>query len=146
MNSARLTREVTFAAAHRYHRPDWSDERNRTVFGACSNPHGHGHTYRLAVTVEGAVDPETGFSVDLGALDALLNREVLAPLDHQHLNHVVPDFAPGRLIPTSENILAWLWPRISRGLPDGATLRQLRLYEDDSLYVDWFGGNAHDGT
>ena len=64
-----MTRRVTFAAAHRYWRDDWSEERNRAVFGACANPHGHGHNYALEVTVAGAIDPETGMCVDLGVLD-----------------------------------------------------------------------------
>jgi hypothetical protein len=80
--TAFLTRTVRFAAAHRYHRPEWSEERNREVFGACANPHGHGHNYLLEVTVAGVPDPDTGFSVDLGALDRLLREEVVAPLDH----------------------------------------------------------------
>ena len=55
----------------------------------------------------------TGFSVDLGALDALLEREVKRVLDHQHINHAVPEFAYGRLVPTTENLLVYLWPRLS---------------------------------
>lgn len=139
MRNAILTREVTFSAAHRYHRPDWTPERNRAVFGACNNPFGHGHNYRLAVCVQGSIDPDTGFSTDLGSLDALLQRVVIEPLDHQHLNHAIPEFADGGMIPTSENILAWLWPRIESGMPDGSALRSLRLYEDASLYFDYFG-------
>jgi hypothetical protein len=30
-----LTRRVTFDAAHRYWRSDWSDDENRRVFGTC---------------------------------------------------------------------------------------------------------------
>jgi 6-pyruvoyltetrahydropterin/6-carboxytetrahydropterin synthase len=145
MDSARMTRVVAFAAAHRYHRDDWSAERNRAVFGACNNPHGHGHSYRLAVSVEGPIDPETGFSSDLGSLDALLHRVVIEPLDHQHLNHVIPAFGTGGAVPTSENILRYLWPQIADGLADGARLVRLRLYEDDSLYVDYSGGDESSG-
>ncbi len=139
MPSAQLTRVVRFAAAHRYHRPEWSEAVNRERFGACSNPYGHGHNYVLEVRVQGDIDAHTGFAVDLGALDALLQREVLARLDHQHLNHAIAEFAPGALIPTCENIAAWLWPRIERGLPQGARLVRLRLREDENLYVDYTG-------
>lgn len=139
MGVVHLTRTTRFAAAHRYHRPDWSEERNREAFGACANPHGHGHNYVLDVTVRGRVDGETGFSVDLALLDAILAEEVVAPLDHQHLNHAIEAFGPGGRIPTTENIARYLWPRIARRLPSGVELHRLRLREDESLYVEYFG-------
>ncbi len=142
MPRARLTRKVRFNAAHRYYRPEWSDERNRLTFGPCANPYGHGHNYLLEVTVEGDIDPLTGYSVDLGLLDRLLDECVRAPLDHQHLNHAVPEFAPGAAIPTSENILALLWPRLEDPLRGAATrLVRLRLHEEEGFYVDYFGGD-----
>jgi 6-pyruvoyltetrahydropterin/6-carboxytetrahydropterin synthase len=136
-----LTRRVRFSAAHRYHRPEWSDERNRAAFGPCSNPHGHGHDYLLEVTMEGEIDPLTGFSVDLGLVDQVLREEVLEPLDHQHLNHVVPEFAPGGRVPTTENILLLLWPRIAPRLAPARLLR-LRLHENRDFYVDYAGPGA----
>lgn len=140
MPAALLTREVRFSSAHRYHRPEWSAERNRETFGACANPHGHGHLYRLEVTVGGDVDPETGFAVDLAVLDEILRREVVDPLDHQHINHAVPEFAEGQRIPSTENLLIWLWPRIERSLPRNARLARMRLSEDEGLYAEYFGG------
>lgn len=135
MPALSLTRKVRFSAAHRYHRPEWSEERNRETFGPCSNPHGHGHNYLLEVTVAGEVDPETGFCVDLGRLDRVLAEEVTARLDHQHLNHAVPEFAPGGLIPTTENVLLlirkWIEPRL-----EGARLVRLRLHENEDFYVE----------
>jgi len=140
MPKALFTREVRFSAAHRYHRPDWSEERNRSTFGACANPHGHGHLYRLEVTVAGDVAEDTGFAVDLAELDALLESEVVDVLDHQFINHVVPEFAPGARIPTTENLLVWLWSRLAGALPSGARLHRLLLREDDGLYAEYFGG------
>lgn len=140
MKIAYLTRRVSFSAAHRYHRPEWSDEENRRVFGACNNPYGHGHTYTLEVTVEGPVQPDTGFSVDLAALDRILDEEVVKVFDHQHINHAVEAFAYGKLIPTTENLLVYLWSRIEAALPTGTRLSRLRLYEDPTLFVDYFGG------
>lgn len=136
MPRLQLTRKLRFSAAHRYHRPEWSDEENRRVFGPCANPHGHGHDYLLEVTVSAEVDPLTGFSADLGALDRILHDEVTVPFDHQHLNHVVPQFAPGGMIPTSENILLLIHARIAPRIEPPMTLVRLRLHENPDFYVE----------
>ena len=140
MPIAQLTRRVHFNAAHRYYRPEWSETENRRVFGACANPHGHGHNYVLEVTVAGPIDPQTGFAVDLGVLDALLAREITDRFDHQHINFAVPEFREGGLIPTTENIVAFCWNRLAEGLPESVRLVQLRLHEDPTFHVDYFGG------
>jgi 6-pyruvoyltetrahydropterin/6-carboxytetrahydropterin synthase len=140
MSLAYLTRRVTFSAAHRYWRDDWPEAQNREVFGACANPHGHGHNYALEATVEGEVDAETGFVIDLVALDRVLRDAIVVPLDHQHVNHAVPDFGAGGLVPSTENLAAWAWTRIARHLPPGVRLHRVRLRENDDLYVDFFGG------
>ena len=145
MPLAYLSRTVRFSAAHRYHRPEWSDEENRRVFGACNNPHGHGHNYTLEVTVAGEIDPVTGFAVDLALLDRLLETEVVRVFDHQHINHAVEAFAYGAMVPTTENLLVYLWPRLEAGLPEGCRLARLRLYEDPTLFVDYYGGQEADG-
>lgn len=133
-----LTRTVRFAAAHRYYRPEWSEERNSEVFGACANPYGHGHNYVLEVTVAGEPDPETGFSVDLAKLDELLRVEVRERLDHRHLNHDVAIFREGGKIPTTENLLIFLWDRLAPRV-EGARLVRLRLREDVDLWADYYG-------
>ena len=142
MTLAYLTRRTRFASAHRYWRAEWTEEQNRRAFGACANPHGHGHNYVLEVTVEAAIDAETGYSANLPALDAILDREVVSVFDHQHINHAIAEFGEGGLIPTSENILAFCWPRVERALPSGMRLHRLRLHEDETFYVDFFGGKA----
>ncbi len=133
-----LTRVVRFSAAHRYFRPEWSDAENRRVFGACANPHGHGHNYVLEVTVAGEPDASTGFCVDLGELDRTLASQVRDALDHQHLNHAVPEFAFGASIPSTENLVIWIWDRLKERIP-GARLVKLRLSEDMDLYVEYYG-------
>lgn len=140
-----MTRRVTFAAAHRYWKDDWPEERNRRIFGACANPHGHGHNYALEATVAGEIDRDTGFSVDLGALDGALREAVVTVLDHQHINHAVPEFGSGGAVPTTENLLVWAWPRIVDRLPEGVRLHRLRLREDEDLYVDYYGGGPEGG-
>jgi 6-pyruvoyltetrahydropterin/6-carboxytetrahydropterin synthase len=139
MPSARLTRIVEFAAAHRYFRPDWTAERNAEAFGLCAREHGHGHNYRCAVTIAGPVSAETGMLMDLVTLDRLLDEEVRRPLDHRHLNHDVPEFAYGRQIPTAEALAAWVWHRVTRRLPAGVRLHTVRIEEDPHLYAEYVG-------
>jgi 6-pyruvoyltetrahydropterin/6-carboxytetrahydropterin synthase len=133
MPTTLLTRRVRFAAAHRYRRPDWSDERNARAFGLCARPNFHGHGYRCDVTVTGPVDADTGMIVDLGLLDEILEREVRARLDHRNINLDVPEFADGALIPTGENLARWIHDRIAPSLPAGVSLVEVTLAEDETL-------------
>ncbi|MEX0936065.1 MAG: 6-carboxytetrahydropterin synthase, partial [Gemmatimonadota bacterium] len=81
-----VTRTLHFSAAHRLHRSDWSDERNADTFGDCSSPNWHGHNYELDVTVEGDIDPETGYVMDLKALKEIVGESVVRDVDHRNLN------------------------------------------------------------
>jgi 6-pyruvoyltetrahydropterin/6-carboxytetrahydropterin synthase len=130
---AELTRRVTFAAAHRYRRPEWDDARNEATFGLCARPSFHGHSYSCDVTVRGAIDEATGFVVDLGALDAVLAREVRDRFDHRNINLDVPEFAEGRLVPTGENLARFILERVQAGLGAAATVTQVTVAEDATL-------------
>jgi len=132
-----LERRYRFSASHLYRRPDWSEEENRARFGKCANLPGHGHNYRLYVTVSGEIDPETGFVVDLGRLDALVREHVVERLDHQHLNAALPEFGEGRAIPSSENLVHWIQGELAHRLPSGSRLDRLRLEEDEDLAAEW---------
>lgn len=131
----RLERRYRFSASHLYRRPDWSEEENRARFGKCANLPGHGHNYRLFVTVEGEVDPQTGFIVDLGALDSLVTAKVVDRLDHQHLNAALPELGEGGKIPSSENLILWILAQL-QDLP----VVKLRLEEDEDLAAEWLAG------
>lgn len=131
-----LTRKCEFSASHFYHNPQWSEAENLRVFGKCANLNGHGHNYTLEVTVQGEVDPVTGFVVDLKELKDILNREVVDAMDHRHLNKEVPEFATK--IPTSENIAIAIWQRLEKKL-NVAKLHRVRLYELPDLFVDYYG-------
>lgn len=139
MPFADLTRKVRFAAAHRYYRPEWSEEENQRVFGACANPHGHGHNYLVEVTVRAPIDPQTGFSADLGDIDRALDAHVVRVFDHQHINHAIPEFTEGKLIPTTENIARYIWERVQAALGAEMQLTRIRVHEDDTFYVDYSG-------
>ncbi len=92
MPTVTVTRRVHFSAAHRLHNPQMSAEENRETFGLCNNPNYHGHNYELDVSVEGEVDPGTGYVVDLGVIKRIVEEQVLSRLDHKNLNLDVPEF------------------------------------------------------
>lgn len=131
-----LTRTISFAAAHRYRRPDWSDEENARVFGLCARPSYHGHSYRCDVTVTGTLDPVTGFIVDLGALDRIL-AEVRERFDHRNISVDVPEFIDGGLIPTGENLARYIASHVQDRLGTSARVTMVTLAEDDTLRVSY---------
>lgn len=139
MPVALLTRVVAFSAAHRYFRPEWSAERNAEVFGPCAGEHGHGHNYHCRVTVSGALDPDTGMVMNLTDLDQILQEEVTERFDHRFINHDVPEFAPGKMVPTGEALAVFLWDRIGRQLPPHVVLESVRIQEDPHLYAEYRG-------
>jgi 6-pyruvoyltetrahydropterin/6-carboxytetrahydropterin synthase len=133
-----LTRTVAFHALHRYYRPEWSEAKNREVFGSLADPPGHGHDYRCGATVSGPVN-SLGMILDLTELDRILTEEVVIPLDGKHLNLDLPAFAYGRALPTCEAIATYLFSRIAARLPAGVVLERVRILEDPTLYADCTG-------
>jgi len=137
MPTASLTRRVSFAAAHRYRRPEWDDARNEATFGACAHPNYHGHSYVCDVTVRGSIDATTGFVVDLGLLDRVLHTEVRERFDHRNINLDVPEFADGLLVPSGENLARFIFQRVQRALGDAAQVTSVRVAEDATLSAEY---------
>jgi len=137
-----LTRRATFSASHYYWNAAWTPEENERVFGRCANRNGHGHNYTLEVTVAGEPDPVTGFVVDLKWLKDVMERAVLADFDHRHLNLEAPEFAAGKLIPTTENIAIAAWKRLEPAVngAGGARLSRVRVYETPEIFAEYRGG------
>ena len=130
-------RTYQFSASHLYWRSAWSEERNRATFGKCAIRPAHGHNYRLTIRLRGEVDPETGFLVDLVELDRIVRERIVDRLDHRHVNDVVPEFADGGKIPTSENLAQWIADTL-RAHPAGRTaLHEVRLQEEDRIAAIW---------
>lgn len=132
-----VTRRVHFSSAHRLFRPDWSEERNREVFGDCSNPNWHGHNYELDVTVRGEIDPETGYVMDLKKLKVLVEDTVVRDVDHRNLNREVGWLED--VNPTTENLVVAMWRRLEPRLPRGMELERLVLWETPRNYVSYEG-------
>ncbi len=107
-----LRQRFDFAASHRLHTAQLSDDENRRIFGKCNNPRGHGHNYRVEVCVEllassGAEATASGH-LTLAELERVVDTHVIQRFDHKHLNEDTPEFdeSRGGVMPSVENIAA----------------------------------------
>lgn len=136
MPRATVIRRAHFNAAHRLHNPRMSDEWNRRVFGPCNNPHYHGHNYEVELVVDGEVDPDTGYVLDVAVLRELFDEHVHRRLDHRNLNVEVPWFADR--LPSAENIAIYIWEILAPLIPAGR-LAAVRLWETPRNGVEYRG-------
>jgi 6-pyruvoyltetrahydropterin/6-carboxytetrahydropterin synthase len=132
----KVSRRAHFNAAHRLYRKDWSDTRNTEIFGKCSNPNFHGHNYELIVSVNGKIDPETGFVIDVKVLKDLIKAEIEDAFDHKNLNKEVPEFM--ELNPTAENIAVVTWQKLRPHIDVEHDLEVI-LYETPRNFVTFSG-------
>lgn len=135
---AYITRCESFSAGHRIHNPSLDAETNRTLFGKCNNPNGHGHNYKVEVTVKGPVDRTTGMVINLLELRDIMAM-VIETMDHRRLDLDLEYFEVSGVTATAENIAIYMWNKISKLLPHTTTLVNLRLHETDKHYVDYKG-------
>ncbi len=129
-------RKAHFNAAHRLHNPNWSDEKNKEVFGLCNNANYHGHNYDLIVKVTGEIDEETGYLIDLKLLKDIIREEVEEKFDHKNLNIDTEEFK--QLNPTAENIAVVIWNKLRNRLEKNLELT-VTLYETERNYVEYSG-------
>lgn len=124
----RLTRVYAFSASHRLHSDQLSAEKNATLYGKCNHPFGHGHNYKLHVSVKGPVQ-DTGRVIDLGAFDRYVQDRVISAVNQRDLNCDVPDFRG--LVPTTENLAHVIRRRLSETWPESFHPAQL-----DRIYIE----------
>ena len=129
MPIAYLTRIVEFTATHRF--PPGPE------FGAAARE--HSHRYACHVTVRGAFDPAQTGVMSLKTFDALLEQEIVRPLDGRNLNDDLPAFAEGKWLTTGEALAVYLWERIKPQVPKGVTLHAIRVQEGPHLYSEYRG-------
>ncbi len=123
-----------FNAAHRLHNKNWSDEKNRKVFGLCNNPNFHGHNYTLVVKVAGIPDQETGYVMDMKILSDTINENIIEKFDHKNLNIDVPEFS--EINPTAENIAVVIWNILRKKIDQKLELK-VKLYETERNFVEY---------
>jgi 6-pyruvoyltetrahydropterin/6-carboxytetrahydropterin synthase len=127
-----LTRVYGFSASHRLHAQGLNAEQNQATYGRCNNAYGHGHNYKLEISVEGTIDALTGQVADRRELDGVVHKAVIQDFDHRDLNREVAEFQDR--VPTTEVVaevvearLRAAWPQ---AFPENAPrLARVRIYE-----------------
>ena len=71
----------------------------------------HGHSFRIEVHVDGALDPTLGWVMDFADIKTAF-QPIFDRLDHRYLNDV-----EGMENPTSERLAVWIWDRLKPRLP-----------------------------
>lgn len=128
-----FSEKFEFAAMHKLWNDDFSEERNRQVFGKCANPAGHGHNYVLEVTV---VTPGSDSGLGIGAFEKTVDEEFIRVVDHRNLNVDVAELAGTN--PTVENIAALAWEKLI-GKFGEAVLHCVTVWETDKTYCSYCG-------
>ena len=90
----------------------------------------HGHSFRIEVHVAGNVEPDSGWVMDFADLKAAF-EPIHEQLDHRYLNDV-----PGLENPTSENLAAWIWEKLTPDLP---LLSKIVVQETCNCGCTYFG-------
>ena len=132
----KVSRQAHFNAAHRLYREDWSFEKNQEIFGLCNNPNYHGHNYELIVSITGAIDPVTGYVMDMKILKDLIKSEVENTFDHKNLNLEVPEFK--EMNPTAENIAVVIYNKLRPHIDSDKDI-EVVLYETPRNFVTYTG-------
>lgn len=118
--NVRLVHEFRFEAAHRLPKVPPQHKCARL----------HGHSFRVEITVEGPVNPDTGWFIDFSEI-----YEIWLPLwqqlDHYYLNEV-----EGLENPTSEVLAKWIWDRMILQLP---CLKKVTLFETCDARCEYEG-------
>ncbi|KAG0082364.1 hypothetical protein BGZ93_006415 [Podila epicladia] len=136
---AYVTRIEHFSAAHRLNSVHLSVEENIALFGKCNHDSGHGHNYKVEVTIKGQINPVTGMVINITDLKKTLQTAVMDPCDHRNLDKDVPYF---KATPsTTENLAVFLWENIIKYLPPSEhyQLYEIKLHETDKNIVVYRG-------
>ena len=131
-----ICRKGHFNAAHRLYNNNWSKEKNKKVFGICSNENFHGHNYELTVKIYGELDKETGMVFELKRMKDIIKKEVEDILDHKNLNLDIPYFK--NVIPTTENLAIFIWKKLYDAFKIDCKLTVI-LYETPRNFVEFSG-------
>nr|XP_057917254.1 6-pyruvoyl tetrahydrobiopterin synthase [Doryrhamphus excisus] len=131
-----ITRVQSFSACHRLHSVHLSEEENKEVYGKCNNPNGHGHNYKVEITVRGKIDSITGMVMNLTDLKRSIEEVIMNPLDHKNLDKDVPYFA--NVASTTENLAVYIWDNMAKAIAP-SKLYEIKIHETDKNIVIYRG-------
>jgi len=112
-----VRRRFEFEAAHKLpHHP-----------GKCREL--HGHSYKLYVSVQRDVDPQSGMAIDFGELKSIVREAVVDRMDHRYINDFIEN-------PTAEVMAVWIWRELT---PLLSGLTEIELHETSNCSVIYRG-------
>jgi len=130
-----ITRRERFASAHRLYNPNMNSQNNAQLFGKCNEL--HGHNYQLFVTVNGSLNKESGFVIDLKDLKKIIHTKIIDKLDHKIINDA--DFMKDKIAST-ENLCIGIWRELEAPIKKmGAMLYKIKIFETENNFVEYFG-------
>ena len=123
--------EFRFSAARQTMSPNLSEKENAQLFGAAASPHGHGHDYRVRLTLAGEeTDCAECGDAGMHRLTSRMNSII------DNLNAEVSGLA-GRPM-TTEVIAQYIFERASASLP----LARVRLHERADFFAEYHASGA----
>jgi 6-pyruvoyltetrahydropterin/6-carboxytetrahydropterin synthase len=137
---AYLSRIAYFSSAHRLHSPYLTEEENQITYGKCNNKYGHGHNYKLKVTLKGPVNKNTGMIMNINDLKHCIQLAIIDKLDHRHLNEEVDYFK--EYPSTTENLAIFIWNQLKQELRKTGNediLYEIELWETEYNSVIYRG-------
>ncbi|HPC83405.1 MAG TPA: 6-carboxytetrahydropterin synthase [Thermoanaerobaculaceae bacterium] len=129
---------LDFSAARVTRSPYLTDAENEALFGRAASPLGHGHGYRLRVTLAGPLDRESGQVASHGPVSRLL-AELHDMLDHRNLNLEVPMLARQPI--TTECLARFIYVYLWAHVP----IARVRLYEMPHFFAEYDGERGYLG-
>lgn len=145
MTLIRVTKEFDFEMAHALYKYD----------GLCKNIHGHSYKLKVSVIGEPIKDnnnPKNGMVIDFKDLKNIVKSEIIDIFDHAFVINKISAFGTPELEmfsktmevdyqPTSEMLIQDFAQRIAKRLPKNVKLHNLRLFETNNSYAEWFSSD-----
>ena len=130
-----LTKQYKFCAAHKYWNDNWSEQKNREVFD--EDVRIHGHNYMLSITVKGKINDDSGFIIDIKALNKIISKYIINIFDHSQIEKDIDWFKNKQ--PSTENMVFFMWNKIVNKIPSGAILHCVKLRETPTIFSEYYG-------